>query len=124
MREQFDGVVINELRRFDALLEILANEISEILVLSNVSNSRLSEMYSDVKAQLRCANATGTIDGRKKAQTESEARYFAPAVRQALIALRAPTNSNPHRSNWISLINDARREISYHLHRMERDLES
>lgn len=122
MRDQFDSEIINEMRRFENLLEDLAQELNFNTPITTSRKSFLMRKYSDIKNQLRSANATGTVKGKKRAQTESEARYFSNAIRQALIALRAPTNSNPQKSNWALQVSEARSEISYHLHRMENDL--
>lgn len=120
-KEQFDGVVINELRRFEEALVAAGRELQGKSTLTALERSTVVEKYSLVKSELSVANKHGTVGGAQRAQTQSEARYFAPAVKQALIALRASTNSNPIRSRWSSLLSEAAREISYHLGRMETE---
>lgn len=124
MRDQFYGVVINELRRFEAELSAAALTIRGKTALTVSERTGITETYARLKSELRAANQHGTVGGVKRKQAESEAKYFAPAVRQALIALRAPTNSNPMLSRWTSQMEEATREIAYHLYRLEADLKT
>lgn len=122
MHDNFDGVIVNELRRFeDALSEILRS-LQGKSTLTVSGRSSLREMYTRVKSELKVANKSGTVGGARRQQYESEAQYFAPAVRHTLIELRASTNSNPISSRWLALISEAMREISYYLYKMEKDI--
>jgi hypothetical protein len=123
MREQFAGVVVNELRRLDGVVEEVAALLRGKRTLTRPERERATAAYVALKEELRHLRATGTVGGIRRKQMESEERFFLPAVRHALIALRAPTNTNPISPNWAAQLSEARREISYHLDRLERELQ-
>lgn len=122
MPEQFAGVVVNELRRLETGLGEVAAQIRGKRTLSQFEREQVTAAYSAIKDELRRLRETGTVGGARRERTESEERFFVPAVRQALIALRAPTNTNPISSGWASQLSEAQTEISYHLDRLEREL--
>ena len=122
MPEQFSGVVINELRRIDDVVNSVAALLKGKQTLTQSERAHVRAAYTAVKDELRSLLKTGTVGGVRRKQTESEDHFFTPAVRQALIALNAPTNSNPISSNWGAKLFEAHMEISYHLDGLEKAL--
>lgn len=122
MPEQFAGVVVNELRRLEGVAGEVAARLRDKRVLSQSEREHVTAAYTALKEELRRLRATGTVGGIRRGRTEFEDRFFLPAVRQALIALRAPTNTNPLSSRWASQLFEAQTEISYHLDRLQREL--
>lgn len=122
MKNQFDGVVVNELRRFEASLEAIQRDLTGKQTLTPSEISLLQDAYSHIKNELRAAKKYGTVGGAKRQQYASERLFFSPAVSRALQSLTASTSSNPLRSRWPSLLLEARFEISYRLHGLEKYL--
>ena len=122
MPEQFAGVVVNELRRLDDVVNGVAALLRGKQTLTQFERVHVRVAYTALKEELRSLLKTGTVGGVRRKPTESEDNYFSPAVRQALIALNAPTNSNPISSKWGAQLFEAHMEISYHLDRLERAL--
>lgn len=122
MKNQFDGVVVNELRRFEASLEAIARNLRGKQILTPSEKSLVQDAYSSLKEELRAAKKYGTVGGAKRQQSETERLFFSPAVNRALQSLTAPTNSNPLTSRWRSGLFGAQHEISYRLHGLEKYL--
>ena len=122
MPEQFAGVVVNDLRRLESIVGQVATQLRGKRTLSQSERAQITAAYTALKDELRRLRETGTVGGVRRERTEAEEHFFFPAVRQALIALRAPTNTNPLSSNWEAQLSEARTEISYHLDRLEREL--
>ena len=122
MAEQFAGVVVNELRRLEGVIGEVAAQLRGKKSLNQSERGRVTTSYTALKEELRRLRDTGTVGSARREQTESESRFFLPAVRQALIAMRAATNTNPLSSNWAVQLQEAQSEISYHLHRLEKEL--
>jgi len=123
MPEEFAGVVVNELRRLKDSLDQVGSQLEGKKTLTPSERASVTEAYSSLKDELRRLHEFGTVGGIRRDQSESEERFFAPAVNRALQALRAPTNTNPLSSKWSALLSEAASEISYQLHRLEKELE-
>ena len=122
MLEQFAGVVVNDLRRLEGVVDQVAALLRGKRNLGPLERGQVTIAYVALKAELRRLRETGTVGGARRERTDSEERFYMPAVRMALIALRAPTSTNPLSSNWEAQLSEARTEISYQLDRLEREL--
>ncbi len=79
----------------------------------------IEALYKQLKSDLEEAAKYGTLSGKREPQTRIESAFYDPAVRQARLALRPATNSNPWNSSWVSALWEAGSEFSYFLHQME-----
>lgn len=122
MKNQFDGVVVNELRRFEASLDDIARNLIGKQKLTPSERAFVQDAYSSIKEELRVAKKYGTVGGAKRQQSEAERCFFSPAVNHALQSLTAKTNSNPLTSKWHLVLFDAKTEISYYLYNLEKHL--
>jgi hypothetical protein len=120
--EQFAGVVVNELRHLEGMIGAVADQLRGKKKLTQDEREQVTAAYTALKAELRALLKTGTVGASRREPTVSEERFFQPAVRQALIALRSPTNTNPLTSKWATQLFEAESEISYHLNRLEKEL--
>ena len=122
MPEQFSGVVVNELRRLDDAINDVVALLRGKNALTQSERAHVRAAYTALKEELRRLTKTGTVGGVRRKPTHPEDCFFEPAVRQALIALYAPTNSNPISSSWVTKLYEASGEITYHLNRLEKTL--
>lgn len=75
-----------------------------------------------VKADIKDAAKTSTLDGRKRAPTELERCYYSPAVRHASANFRMRTDAPP--SKWSSGVFEPASDLSYWMHRLKADLKT
>jgi ribonuclease HI len=97
------------------------NRCSHLATLVNDRADRrdLENLYKQLKSDLNQAAKTGTLLGKRTPQTRIESAFYYPAVRNAHIALRPATNSNPQNSGWAGALWKAGTEFTYFLSQME-----
>lgn len=98
---------------FDARCDEVMAMISGKKHLSREDRAHVEELYRSLKEDLKRAAAIGTVRDEKRALTDAEKRFYAPAVRSAALALMPAVNSNPITSNWFSALYDAQIEFAH-----------
>lgn len=105
----------DQLAKFDARCEVIMALLGNKRHLSREDRAHVEELYRSLKDELkRCATA-GTTTGKKRALTDGEERFYAPAVRAAALALAPAVNSNPITSDWFSALYDAKIEFAHYM---------
>jgi two-component sensor histidine kinase len=87
--------------------------------LSREDRTNVEELYRSLKDDLKRAATVGTVSGEKRALTDAEERFYAPAARAAALALAPAVNSNPITSNWFSALYDAQIEFAHYMPKLE-----
>ena len=111
--------VATELRRYDAACAELLS------LLRRKQRTRQEDHlcingYAELKAQLKRDSAYGTIGGVKRSASDAERFFFDYAVRHAAQALKPAINYSRVIETWASAVSNARFEIQYKLHDLEK----
>lgn len=109
----------DELASFDARCEAIMILLGDKRHLSREDRAHVEELYRSLKDDLKRAASTGTMRGEKRALTDAEERFYAPAVGAAALALAPAVNSNPITSNWFSALYDAQIECAHCMPKLE-----
>lgn len=109
----------DKLAGFDARCETLMALLGDKRHLSREVRAHVEELYRSLKDDLKRAATAGTVSGEKRALTDAEERFYAPAVQAAAGALAPAVNSNPITSNWSSALYDAQIEFAHHMPKVE-----
>lgn len=104
----------DRLASFDARCEAIMALLGDKRHLSREERAHVEELYRSVKDDLKRAAMAGTGRGEKRTLTDAEERFYAPAVRAAVLALAPAVNSNPMTSNWFSALYDAQIEFAHY----------
>jgi hypothetical protein len=111
--------VRDKLVSFNVRSEALMTLLSDKRRLSPEDRAHFEELYRSLKDDLKRAAMVGTASGEKRALTDAEERFYAPAVRAAAMALVPAVNSNPITSNWFSALYDAQIELAHYMPKLE-----
>ncbi len=101
--------------RCEAIMSVLADKRR----LSQGERERAAELYRSLKDDLKRAAAIGTVTGEKRALTDTEECFYAPAVRAAALDLKPAVNSNPITADWLSALYDAQIEFVHFIPKLE-----
>lgn len=113
-------VLIREkLTAFNARCEAIMSLLGDKRRLSQEEHKHASELYRSLKDDLKRAAAVGTVTGEKRALTDAEECFYAPAVRAAALDLKPPVNSNPITADWSSALYDAQIEFAHLMPKLE-----
>jgi hypothetical protein len=105
----------DKLASFDLRCEAIMTLLGDKRHLSREDRSHVEELYRSLKDELKRSATIGTVTGEKRALTDGEERFYAPAVRAAMLALAPAVNSNPITSNWFSALYDAQIEFAHYM---------
>lgn len=105
----------DKLASFDARCETIMALLGDKRQLSREDRAHVEELYRSLKDDLKRAATAGTVRGEKRALTDAEDRFYAPAVRAAALALAPAVNSDPITSNWFSALYDAQIEFAHYM---------
>lgn len=109
----------DKLAGFDERCEAIMTLLGDKRQLSREDRAHVEELYRSLKDDMKRAAAVGTVSGEKRALTDAEERFYAPAVRAAALALAPAINSNPITSRWFSALYDAQIEFAHHMPKLE-----
>ncbi|MDB5875372.1 MAG: hypothetical protein JWQ07_4814 [Ramlibacter sp.] len=109
----------DKLASFDARCEAIMALLGDKRHLSREERAHVEELYRSLKDDLKRAATAGAVTGEKRALTDGEERFYAPAVRAAALALAPAVNSNPITSNWFSALYDAQIEFAHYMPKLE-----
>ncbi len=115
--------ISDKLASFDARCEAIMTLLGDKRRLSPEDRAHVEELYRSLKDDLKRAAMVGTVSGEKRALTDAEERFYAPAVRAAALALMPAVNSNPITSNWFSALYDAQIEFAHYKPKREGEVE-
>lgn len=104
---------------FDARCEAIMTLLSDKRHLSPEDRSQAESLYRPLKNDLKRASAVGTVNGEKRALTDAERFFYAPAVCAAALALSPAVNSNPIASDWFSALCDAQMEFAHYMPKLD-----
>jgi hypothetical protein len=128
MSEQFDpeeiSAVADAMSEYERRCDELMTLLNDKRHLSIDERLNIQRLYQELKDDLKRDAKFGTLDGERRAVSRSEQCFFSPAVRQAAIALRPATNSNPIASKWFHAVQAAQMELSYYQNNLKRCLPS
>jgi len=105
----------DKLAGFDVRCEAIMALLGDKRHLSREDRAHVDDLYRSLKDDLKHAATVGTLRGEKRALTDAEERFYAPAVRGAARALTPAVNSNPITSNWFSALYDAQIEFAHYM---------
>jgi len=109
----------DKLASFDVRCEAIMTLLGDKGHLSREDRAHAEELYRSLKDELKRSATVGTVTGEKRALTDAEERFYAPAVRAAALALAPAVNSNPITSSWHSALYDAQIEFAHHMPKLE-----
>lgn len=109
----------DKLASFGTRCEAIMTLLGDKRHLSREDRAHIGELYRSLKDDLRQAATVGTVRGEKRALTDAEERFYAPAVRAAALALAPAVNSNPITSNWSSALYDAQIDFAHYMPKLE-----
>lgn len=122
MTETFDADEIRAIRAkllgFQSRCKQISNAIGDRKSLQIDEKTKLQELYTNLKADLKAESAV--LRKSWDYLSRAEECFYEPAIRKAAIALRPATNSNPITSGWFSALYDCEGELSYVLFNIEK----
>ena len=111
--------VATELRRYDmAFAELLS--LLRRQQRTQQEDHLCVNGYAELKTQLKRDSAHGTIGGVKRSTSDAERCFFEYAVRHAAQALKPAINYSRVVTTWASAVSNAKSEIQYKLHDLEK----
>lgn len=123
MDDSFDpsdlSVVAGALRSYEQRCEEILTLLDDKRSLFPTEREEARRLYESLKNDLKAAAKHGMLSKRRERQSRTEECFYEPAVRQAAIALRPATNTNPLTSGWFHAVSDAESELSYWLHSID-----
>ena len=102
----------------NAMMDILGDKKR----LATAEKQELQERLRVLKASLKEFAKTGTVDRKRRQQSDVEEYFFEPAVSSAIANCNVAYNSNPIKSNWYSCLYGMRLDIDYLLHPLKEKL--
>lgn len=80
--------VAQALREFEKRCKAIQDLLGEKRSLSLSEREHITDLYCSLKEDLKAAAKRGTLDERRRPQTQAESAFYDSAVRKAHIALR------------------------------------